>query len=69
MRNRSLIFCFVFGGWIVIGAVATEPFSEDHSVRSFDECAKNKNLQIIFHYFFGWLVRKLETADFTNDFG
>lgn len=34
MRNKSVIYCYVFGGLILIGAVTTETLIEDHSVRN-----------------------------------
>lgn len=42
MRNKSVIYCYVFGGLILIGAVTTATLIEDHSVRYFDESAKKK---------------------------
>lgn len=41
MRVKSAIYCYVFGGLILIGAVSTAAtLIDDHSVSYFDKCAK-----------------------------
>lgn len=36
MRVKSAIYCYVFGGLILIGAVTTATLIDDHSVSYFD---------------------------------
>lgn len=49
MKNKSVIYCYVLGGLLMIGgAIATTTFIEDHSVRLFNWIAEKWRIILFF---------------------